>query len=60
MSAMGNIMFIVDEIINDAIDNRGYAYGSIMDEVDLRTDLDEDQRAYIVDYFKELFSHDSH
>lgn len=60
MSSMSEIMLVADEIINAAIDTRGYGYGSVIDQLDARNDLDRNQRQCLVEYFQELFEHDAH
>lgn len=55
-----SVILLADEVINQAIDNRGYAYGSIIDTIDERDDINPNQREALVEYFKELFSHDAH
>lgn len=60
MSSMSEIMLVAEEVIDAAIATRGYGYGSVIDQLDARTDLDVNQRECLVEYFQELFEHDAH
>lgn len=60
MGKMSELDYITEEVIQRAIETRGYGYGSVIDALYERTDVSVAERDYLIEHFKEMFGHDSH